>query len=227
MVGHRYYNPEWGRWLSPDDIEYLDPQSINGLNLYAYCNNDPINMYDPDGHMAISTIILLTCIGVGALVGGTYAGVTAYNDGARGLELIGWTTLGAIVGGAIGGFIGYYAGPMAASFFGSGSGFAFAGGLGSAGVAISGTMAGTLVTAGAIGLTCAGALAGSSLMMMSRPNSGRIRFSDGTGIDPDTQRPVTSKERAYEIYRSLKDPAEKEKWRQWMKGKGWRTSHLK
>ena len=50
MVGHRYYNPEWGRWLSPDSIEYLDPQSINGLNLYAYCGNDPVNRIDPSGH---------------------------------------------------------------------------------------------------------------------------------------------------------------------------------
>jgi len=53
MVGHRYYNPEWGRWIQPDDIEYLDPTNINGLNLYAYCNNDPVNMYDPDGHFSL------------------------------------------------------------------------------------------------------------------------------------------------------------------------------
>jgi len=39
----RYYNPEWGRWLTPDSIEYLDPQSINVLNLYCYCFNDPVN----------------------------------------------------------------------------------------------------------------------------------------------------------------------------------------
>ena len=25
----RYYNPEWGRWLSPDSTEYLDSSSIN------------------------------------------------------------------------------------------------------------------------------------------------------------------------------------------------------
>ncbi|MBQ3252916.1 MAG: RHS repeat-associated core domain-containing protein [Acholeplasmatales bacterium] len=39
----RYYNPEWGRWISPDSIEYLDPESINGLNLYCYCGNNPVN----------------------------------------------------------------------------------------------------------------------------------------------------------------------------------------
>ena len=39
----RYYNPEFGRWISPDSIEYLAPENIHGLNLYAYCGNDSIN----------------------------------------------------------------------------------------------------------------------------------------------------------------------------------------
>ncbi len=43
----RYYVPEWGRFLTPDSFEYLDPTSIIGLNLFAYCSNDPINKYDP------------------------------------------------------------------------------------------------------------------------------------------------------------------------------------
>ena len=38
----RYYSPELCRWISPDSIEYLDPQSINGLNLYCYCMNNPV-----------------------------------------------------------------------------------------------------------------------------------------------------------------------------------------
>ena len=46
----RYYNPEWRRFISPDDSSYLDPETPNGLNLYAYCNNDPINYVDPSGH---------------------------------------------------------------------------------------------------------------------------------------------------------------------------------
>ena len=72
MVGHRYYNPEWGRWLSPDDIEYLDPESINGLNLYAYCFNDPVNYFDPDGHFPILALILtgVALVGMGLTVFG-------------------------------------------------------------------------------------------------------------------------------------------------------------
>ena len=33
----RYYSPEIFRWISRDEIEYLDPSSITGCNLYAYC----------------------------------------------------------------------------------------------------------------------------------------------------------------------------------------------
>ena len=50
LVTSRYYDPETGRFISPDDISYLDPSSINGLNLYAYCGNDPVNRWDPTGH---------------------------------------------------------------------------------------------------------------------------------------------------------------------------------
>ena len=46
----RYYDPQVGRFLCPDDISYLDPTTLGGLNLYAYCNNDPVNYADPTGH---------------------------------------------------------------------------------------------------------------------------------------------------------------------------------
>ena len=39
----RYYNPEWRRFISPDDTAYLDPDTPNGLNLYACCGNDSVN----------------------------------------------------------------------------------------------------------------------------------------------------------------------------------------
>ena len=57
----RYYNPEWGRWISPDDIEYLDPKSVNGLNLYCYCKNNPIMYADPSGHFPFFILLLLLC----------------------------------------------------------------------------------------------------------------------------------------------------------------------
>ena len=49
-VSSRYYSPELCRFISPDDVSYLDPSSINGLNLYAYCANNPVMYVDPSGH---------------------------------------------------------------------------------------------------------------------------------------------------------------------------------
>ncbi len=45
----RYYDPETGRFISADSIEYLDPETLGGLNLYSYCLNNPIMNTDPVG----------------------------------------------------------------------------------------------------------------------------------------------------------------------------------
>lgn len=53
----RYYNPDLCRWMSLDGLEYLDHGSLNGMNLYVYCNNDPINMHDPSECDAIYVVM--------------------------------------------------------------------------------------------------------------------------------------------------------------------------
>jgi RHS repeat-associated protein len=40
----RYYDPAVGRFISPDPIGFA-----GGLNLYGYCDSDPVNIVDPDG----------------------------------------------------------------------------------------------------------------------------------------------------------------------------------
>ncbi len=42
MVGQRYYSPVLGRFIQPADVSCLNPQSIDGLNLYTYALNNPI-----------------------------------------------------------------------------------------------------------------------------------------------------------------------------------------
>ncbi len=42
--GARYYNPQIGRWLTPDPLGM-----VNGPNLYVYLGNNPINLIDPWG----------------------------------------------------------------------------------------------------------------------------------------------------------------------------------
>ena len=63
----RYYDPQVGRFMTIDGIEYLDPETINGLNLYAYCNNNPVMNVDPDGTWswkAFWSIVLITLTAV-------------------------------------------------------------------------------------------------------------------------------------------------------------------
>ena len=45
----RYYDPEIGRFVTIDDVAYLAPDTIGGLNLYSYCNNNPVMCVDPWG----------------------------------------------------------------------------------------------------------------------------------------------------------------------------------
>ena len=46
----RFYDPSIGRFISADSIDYLDPHTVGGLNLFAYCNNNPVMNVDPTGH---------------------------------------------------------------------------------------------------------------------------------------------------------------------------------
>ena len=56
----RYYNPTYGRFLNADTTEILEATQGTplGANLFAYCNNNPVNMVDPMGNIALSTIIV-------------------------------------------------------------------------------------------------------------------------------------------------------------------------
>ncbi len=51
-LNSRYYDPETGRFISPDVLSILDETKgqINGLNLYMYCGDNPIMYVDPSGY---------------------------------------------------------------------------------------------------------------------------------------------------------------------------------
>ena len=70
----RYYDPEVGRFISRDSIEYADPETINGLNLYAYCGNNPVMGYDPTGTTDLWEWVLGAIIVVGLVAGAIFTG---------------------------------------------------------------------------------------------------------------------------------------------------------
>ena len=102
----RYYDPEVGRFMTIDGIEYLDPETINGLNLYAYCGNNPVMNIDPEGTWSWKKFwkILGAVVIVGAITVAVVftAGAAAVALGA-GATVVGAVTAGAAVGGLVAG----------------------------------------------------------------------------------------------------------------------------
>ena len=108
----RYYDPEVGRFLNRDSVQYADPETINGLNLYAYCLNNPVEYVDPTGHFPffILTALIGTAIGFGITTLVDYCDDgQVFNGSVHWGWYIGGALIGAVVGAGIGMLISYYA----------------------------------------------------------------------------------------------------------------------
>ena len=64
--------------------------------------NDPVNRFDPSGHMAFWLACGLVLSVIGLIGGGTYAGIKSYEAGNTGWDLVGDIALGAVIGGTVG-----------------------------------------------------------------------------------------------------------------------------
>jgi RHS repeat-associated protein len=111
-LNSRYYDPEIGRFINADDVGILDDtkEFVNGLNLYVYCLNNPVNERDDSGKFIFSSLL-------GIIIGAAIAG-SIINIGSvlisdlinyaktNNWELSSWQQyVGAAFGGAIGGII--------------------------------------------------------------------------------------------------------------------------
>jgi RHS repeat-associated protein len=90
-LGARWYDPELGRFLSPDPAGY-DPEVYESFNAYAYGNNNPYRYVDPSGEVA-ETVWDVASIGVGlwSLGGNVLDG----NWRAAGVDAVGLAVDGA------------------------------------------------------------------------------------------------------------------------------------
>ena len=96
----RFYVPKWRRWLNSDSIDYLEPQNITCLNLFAYCNNNPVMYVDPTGDFAISILALIigACIGFGMAAYIDSKDGQMFNGDVKWYDYLGATALGGVVG---------------------------------------------------------------------------------------------------------------------------------
>ena len=96
----RYYDPEIGRFINADSYASTDATGLLSTNMFAYCENDPVNRSDPSGE-AFSLITIAVGATVGALVnaaGTALSNVAAgkdWNDGI-GLALLSGAVFGAV-----------------------------------------------------------------------------------------------------------------------------------
>jgi len=168
----RYYDPEIGRFISPDSFVQspYDPQT---LNRYTYCRNNPLKYVDPSGHFfgiiiaAIVAIVKAAAafavahpIITGAILGATFN--TAFHASSINSfgSFVTYAAVGA-VSGAVGGGVGSGVGSAFGSFWGTLAGagsYGLVGGFGNA--AYRGASFGQALLSGAFTAGIAAATAG-------------------------------------------------------------------
>ena len=113
----RYYDPEVGRFINADSAGVLEEAKadINGLNLYAYCMNNPVNDLDAEGDASFwkklaAAVAVVAVVAVVAAVVAVTAG-TATPLCAAATVLVG-AAKGAVVGAVTGAVVGGVSGAV-------------------------------------------------------------------------------------------------------------------
>ena len=107
----RYYRPGWGRFLNADEVEFNC--RLENRNAYMYCNCNPINRIDVDGHSWTLFTFVVGAIGFVAGAAGQIASNLA--TGQPVLE----HALGAGLGGATYNLVSLSTGNVAAAAYAS------------------------------------------------------------------------------------------------------------
>jgi hypothetical protein len=95
-IQNRYYDSHAGRFMSLDPIRFA-----GGLNLYEYCESNPVGLADPNGAVPVPVITG----GIGAAAGAAWGGIGAWRRGENvwvgmGRGMVVGAVTGATGGGA-------------------------------------------------------------------------------------------------------------------------------
>ena len=113
-LNSRYYNPEWGTFISADAITAVNSDLL-ATNIYAYCFNNPINLADKTGYYSGIDDAVAIVIGALASTSGQLVSDLLCGDFSD------WEKyLGCAIGGACGGWVSLYY-PTAGAAVGSGA----------------------------------------------------------------------------------------------------------
>ena len=100
----RYYNPQWGRFISADipEVSAAEPDSVLRYNLYAYCLNNPVNLTDKDGtwpswatKLIVGTALAVAAVAITVATAGTGTAAIIPAAMAVGKTLVAGVAIGA------------------------------------------------------------------------------------------------------------------------------------
>ncbi len=122
-VSSRYYDPEIGRWISPEPNvnygEFDEGAGLLGYNVYSYCANNPVMFKDETGEgITLACVLIGAGIGliVGAVGGSHYAKHKKNLTPSDGWDYWKYVVYGGVAGGVLGGLAGWaFAGTNAAA----------------------------------------------------------------------------------------------------------------
>lgn len=125
-LNSRYYDPETGRFINADTTDVLGnaQYDINGLNLYAYCDNNPVAGRDDEGDMSFwKKLAIAAAVVVAVAVVAAAVTVATGGTATAALCAVGSTFLGAAKGAVVGAVTGAVGGAVTGAVQGAVEGY--------------------------------------------------------------------------------------------------------